>query len=59
MGGLVLFSELCVRAFTQLMTRMRVKSSTHEVASPLVLDKTVAHNAVDVLDRIVSHQVVR
>jgi hypothetical protein len=41
------------------MTRICGKSNSHELASPLVLDKSVAHKAVDVLDRIVSHQVVR
>jgi hypothetical protein len=41
------------------MTRICGKSNSRELASPLVLDKSVAHNAVDVLDRIVSHQVVR
>lgn len=41
------------------MTHRRVKIDTHEAESPLVLDKTVAHSADHVLDRIVSHQLVR
>lgn len=41
------------------MTRICGKSNTHDVETPLVLDKSVAHNADHVLDRIVSHQLVR
>jgi hypothetical protein len=40
------------------MTPICVKSNFHEPATPLVLDKSVSNNVVDVLERIVSHQVV-
>jgi hypothetical protein len=36
-----------------------VKSNSHEDWNPLVVDKPISHNAVDVLDKIISHQVVR
>ena len=40
-------------------TRLCAKSSFREFATLLVLDKSVPHNVVDVLDRNVSHQVAR
>ena len=41
------------------MTRIRAKSNTDAARTPFVLDQTVAHNGVDVLDKIVCDQVVR
>lgn len=38
---------------------MCAKSNIREAGTLLALDKSVAHNAVDVLDGIVSHQLVR
>jgi hypothetical protein len=38
---------------------MGAKTNTHEPKIPLVLNKTVGHNALDVLNKSVSHQIVR
>ncbi|SKB08812.1 hypothetical protein SAMN02745166_05038 [Prosthecobacter debontii] len=42
-----------------LMISVCAKSEIHGTANSFVLDKTVGHNAVDALDTIVSHQLVR
>ncbi|MEZ5385675.1 MAG: hypothetical protein R3F13_09170 [Prosthecobacter sp.] len=41
------------------MTQIRIIIDTHAAENPLVLDKTVGYRVVVVLNRIVSHQLVR
>jgi hypothetical protein len=41
------------------MTPMGAKTNTHEPHTTFALDKTVTHNALDALNKFVSHQIVR